>query len=322
MAGDIQHVVVTVCTLKRPKMLEKCLLSISAQKLPPNVKLSIVVVENDSNGPSLDLVQDLRKSVFNKLNISIFFRTEGTRGIPFARNKALDTCRALRPDWIAFIDDDETATPEWIANHIIAQRQYHADVLSGFVHTIFETEPPVWAIPRKQKNRHGKILKRAATGNVFMRYWIIDPDGLNLSFDNRLTHGHEDTEFFGRAHQLGAKIVYNKKAMVTEFVPASRLVFKRHIMRLIQFSSTTTAERILKRGWFYALARELFTFKHVLQIIRSLLELIAVPFVWPFNPIRAQRYFYKAIGRVAKVAGAFYGLTGRQIRFYDTIDGA
>lgn len=316
-----RHVAIAICTLQRPKMLEKCLISLSKQHQPPDTKITIVVIENDIRGPSRALVENLYVSLFKSQNIDVIFCVEPERGIPYARNKALATCRKLKPDWVAFIDDDETAAPDWLKNHLSAQEEFEADVLYGQVHSIYEVEPPAWFEHPKFKKEHGKILKRAATNNVFMDFWVIDPDGLNLNFDTHFSQGHEDTEFFERARAFGAKIVLNQKALVTEFVPASRLTFKRHVTRMFQNSVTDTYEQIYKRGWWYAFFKQIITINHYSRFIRGILALILAAFIIPFSNTKGQRTFFYGVKRLVKVVGSFYGLTNRQVKYWDTIDG-
>lgn len=315
------HIVVAVCTLKRPKMLKKCLISIAKQSLPNDCKLTVIVVENDAAEPSKGAVEVLYKTHFEPKNINLVFANEPKTGIPFARNKTLELAKKLRPDWICLLDDDETAAPDWIKSHIESQESFNADVLQGRVEYEYEITPPIWFKRPRSKKRHGQILKRAATNNVMFSFNLIDPSKHNLSFDTHFTQGHEDTEFFERALKSGATIVFNERAVVTEFVTASRLDYRRHVQRMFQHAVTGTYEQIYKRGWWYAFFRQILTLKHYSRFLRALIALIVVPIIWPFSKTGAQKAAYYSVKRLSKVFGAFYGLTNRQIRYWDTIDG-
>ena len=315
------HVAVLICTAKRPKMLLECLQSVADQSLPENTKLSVIVVENDLKPLCLKSVREFSKLHFQPKDIDFTYVVEPKKGIPFARNKTLEICRTLAPDFVAMIDDDQTAAPDWIGQHIKAQKEFQADIIHGHVEYIYETAPPIWIKPPRNKKRHGQLLNRAATGNVMISYHLIDPRGFNLSFDTHFTQGHEDTDFFERAAKFGAKIVFNKKAVTTEFVVASRLDYGRYMERVLQHEFTNTYEQIYKRGWWYAFFRQMTTLKHYSRLLRATLMLMIVPFVWPFSKTTAQKIYYYATKRFTKVFGAFYGLTNRQLNYRDKIDG-
>lgn len=315
------HVAVLVCTAKRPKMLAKCLVSISEQKIPDHCRLTIIVVENDGKQPTKDIVDSLEVGIFKPKGIDLIYDFEDKRGIPFARNKALEVCRKVAPDFVMMIDDDETAAPDWIVEHLQAQKEFQADIIQGHVTFDYDAELPVWFERPKFKAEHGKPLKRAATNNILMKYEYIDPEKHNLSFDNHFTQGHEDTEFFMRCRARGAKIILNQKAIVTETVPVSRLKLGRVVERMFQHSVTNTNELVYKRGWWFAFLKQITNLKHYSRFLRGLIALLFVPFVFPFSRPRGLKIIYYAVKRLSKVCGAFYGLTGRQVKYWDTVDG-
>lgn len=302
-------------------MLLRCLLSLSAQKITSDIKLSIIVIENDSKAPSKHIVDTFKRVNATKQHIDVYYETEAVRGIPYARNKALEACRGLKPDWVMFLDDDETAATTWITAHLNAAQIFGADVLQGHVNYLYGIEPPHWYEKPRFKKEHGQRLKRAATNNVAFSFHLIDPGGLNLKFDTHFTQGHEDTEFFERAHALGAHIVLNQNAVTYEYVTASRLAFRRHIERLFQLAVTNTYAQIYKHGRLYAVLKQVTNLRHYSRLFRATIALALVPFVVPFSIRKAQKIGYYAVKRFTKVFGAFYGLTGRQVAYWRTIDG-
>ena len=57
-------------------------------------------------------------------------------GIPYARNRALEMAMAA-DDLIAFLDDDEVPSEQWLAELLRVWREYSADVVFGPVQPFF-----------------------------------------------------------------------------------------------------------------------------------------------------------------------------------------
>jgi glycosyltransferase involved in cell wall biosynthesis len=113
-------VTVVVCTHERPERLEACLQSLLAQKYPD---FSVYVVDNSP-------VTNRSKLVVERLASPVItYVLEPRKGLSRARNTALDL---VETDIIAWIDDDETADPHWLAE---LARGFHehpeADAVAG-----------------------------------------------------------------------------------------------------------------------------------------------------------------------------------------------
>lgn len=102
---------VAVCTRARPKMLAACLASLSRLNIPSPLDASAIVIENNDKPDSYPVVEEARKHT----SLKIHYVLEPTLGIACARNRALQQARTLGVDYLAFIDDDETAEPNWLA---------------------------------------------------------------------------------------------------------------------------------------------------------------------------------------------------------------
>lgn len=315
------HIAILVCTAQRPKMLVKCLKSLSKQTIAGQCELTIIVIENDAIQPTKPIVDSLNVGVFEPKNIDLIYDFEAKRGIPFARNKALEVCCKVAPDYVLMIDDDEIAPANWIECHLQFMEEFQADIIRGQVYPVYDVSTPFAVKMAPKMKNHGKLLKTCATGNVFFKFFIIDPKGLNLKFDNRFSQGHEDTEFFERAYKFGMRIINNEKSIVTETVPESRTKYSRFFMRNLQYGAVISYELILKRGWFTAFRKQVFRFSHVRRLIASTVAIFLALILWPFSKKKSHRCMIYALKRYAKVFGSFYGLTGRQIRHWDKIDG-
>ena len=98
---------VLICTFRRP-FLEQTLASVAAQVLPDGASLGVVVADNDTGPTARELVQRIAAG----FPFALTYVHAPERNISLARNACLDTATA---EYVAFLDDDETAPPGWIA---------------------------------------------------------------------------------------------------------------------------------------------------------------------------------------------------------------
>ena len=76
---EIEYIVVACCTCLRPQTLRQSLMTFRNMKKPENIKIDLLVVDNDKNASAYDVA-----SAFN----AIYF-VEEQRGIAKARNRVL-----------------------------------------------------------------------------------------------------------------------------------------------------------------------------------------------------------------------------------------
>ena len=109
------------------------------------------------------IVEDIR----GRSPFPVHYIHEPPRGIAIARNRVLDHAAERCAQWIAFIDDHETAEPDWLAN-LMAPEYRDTPVLTGTVRHQQPDEPPFWYLPRTRKDgpAEGQRLKSALTGNI------------------------------------------------------------------------------------------------------------------------------------------------------------
>ncbi|MBY0559355.1 glycosyltransferase family 2 protein [Hyphomicrobium sp.] len=308
--------VVAVCTAQRPEMLRRCLESLVQLTAPTDARIQIIVVENALTPDSAEIVSSIQQ----KSPIEIHYRLEQRSGIPFARNAALDLATALGADWIALIDDDEYAEPDWLIKLYEGSVTFGADVASGPVDQICVGEPPDWWTPRIRPCRPtGKILRGAATNNILMRAHLVRKDGLALRFDERLLGGSEDVEFFRRATDNGAKIIWVAEARLCEELPASRLSVKKRISRTYMVATSQAQVLRIQRGAVRGFLTLLPKIMRGLIIGSSALLFSAI--VWIVRPIAGKSLFYSGALRIVKAAGQILGGFGFYSAYYRTIDG-
>jgi succinoglycan biosynthesis protein ExoM len=208
---------VGVCTFRRPAVAET-LASLARQALPQGVRLRVIVADNDET-PSAEAA--VRRAAAEH-GLELTYVHAPARNICIARNACLDTASA---DWFAFIDDDETATPGWLAALLAEAERGGWDAVLGPVKAVYGEDAPRWIAAGDFHSTApvevgGRILKGYA-GNVLMRRPTIVARGLR--FDERLgRQGGEDDDFFYRLTDSGGTIGFAAEALAYEPVPPTR----------------------------------------------------------------------------------------------------
>ena len=125
---------VCICTYRRPQVLE-AIQSVAEQALPPHIRVRLAIADNSAEASARDLVADLA----GKLAIGVHYLHAPGANISIARNACLDFAGG---DWIAFLDDDELASPGWLAN--LLAKSANADIVFGPVQAIYADAAPRW----------------------------------------------------------------------------------------------------------------------------------------------------------------------------------
>ena len=222
-AAPLPHkVALCVITFRRPQGLATLLDCYRRLRLPDgDVEIVVVVVDNDETGPAAAVVDEHRGS----LPFPVVFGVESRRGIPYARNRAVQLARAAGADFVAFIDDDELPDPGWLVELLRVQAETGADVVTGPVDPSFEVQPPSWVVKGgffdRPRFRDGEEIEWATTSSVLVSMPVFGGDH---PFDEtRPLEGGSDTRLFWEARQHGFRIFWADHARVVETIPATRL---------------------------------------------------------------------------------------------------
>ncbi|WP_426229141.1 glycosyltransferase [Pararhizobium sp. DWP3-4] len=222
-----------VCTYRRPE-LEQTLASLAKLTVPGNAEIRIIVADNDDAPSAKGRVDASRASVPHEI---VYVHCPSSN-ISIARNACLDKAEG---DFLAFIDDDETASQDWIAKLIETAQATAADAVLGPVKATYGKDAPGWM---RRGDFHstfpvwvgGQIIT-GYTCNVLLRLAAPSLSGrrFNLALGRS---GGEDTEFFTHMHRMGGKIAYAPAAWVEEPVPAKRAAFSWLAKRKFRFGQT------------------------------------------------------------------------------------
>jgi succinoglycan biosynthesis protein ExoM len=107
--------------------------------------VEIVVIDNDSAGSA----KEICASVGSSYRWQVTYLIESRRDISFVRNRAIDVVKEAGAELMAFIDDDEVPTENWLDEFLFIQEMYDADMAFGPVVPYFDEPVPDWFIEGK-----------------------------------------------------------------------------------------------------------------------------------------------------------------------------
>ncbi len=294
-----------ICTFRRPE-LEETLVSLFALSVPPGAAVRLIVADNDAVPSAEALVERLRaRSPF-----PIAYVHCPQSNISIARNACLAECQA---DYLAFIDDDETADAGWLSALLEKARATGADAVLGPVRAVYGAESADWMRDGDFHSTHpvfvGGRIRTGYTCNVLLD--MGSPQVVGRTFALSLGQsGGEDTHFFTQLTQAGGLIEFAPEALILEAVPQKRASFSWLAKR--RFRSGQTHGRILAAktsGVGRVRAAAIAGLKFVYCAFAA--------FVAAFLPVIRTRYLLRA----ALHAGAVMGVLGmREIRQYGVVE--
>ena len=226
-------VAVCVCTYKRPELLKRLLEQLRCQETDERFSYSAVIADNDIARSAEPLVLEFARTS----EFPITYCTESERGISATRNRAVSNASA---DFIAFIDDDEFPSRQWLSNLLKTLEEHRADGVLGPVLEHFDEQPPGWILKghffQRPKYLTGTKLDwpNTRTGNVLLKAELFA--GKKEPFRPKFRSG-EDQDFFRRMMEDGRVFIWCNEAPVYEVVPPSRWKRRYLLRRALLFGS-------------------------------------------------------------------------------------
>lgn len=212
------RIAICIATFHRLELLRELLSGISRLtfRRNPVPEIRIIVVDNDPLGSAAGVCRSA------ELRFPVHYRVEPLRGIAHARNRAIR--EAGDADFLAFIDDDEVPSPEWLDELLWCHSEHRAEIVAGPVRPEFTPGVPRWiregAFFDRPEFPTGTLLEKCATNNVLVSSVVLRSVP---RFDERFQlTGAEDTHFFLCARSAGFRMVWSAEALVSEAVSTDR----------------------------------------------------------------------------------------------------
>lgn len=292
---------VVVPTMRRPESLERALRSVFVQTAP---MASIVVVDNDPAATARETVARLTADS----PCPLIYRHEPRPGVATARNAGLAQTDA---PLIAFLDDDEAASPGWLAALLSALDQTKADVVFGPIAGRVP-ENTGWARPyleaffgRAGPSTTQRIDAPWGCGNSLMvrATALPGPAPFDASADQS---GGEDDALFAALKARGGTFGWAADAWVEEFAPPHRATMRYALSRAFAYGQGPSQTAAKARDW-PAVAR----WMAVGAVQTGVWGLCALAATLIAHPSRA-----RLMDRTARGLGKIFWMKGFEPHFY------
>src|SRR5260370_8073748 len=223
-------ITVVLCTYNRSKDLATALNSAAALVLPESIEWEILVVDNNSNDSTREVVADFCGRFPSRFR----YLFDPQQGNSNALNAGI---REARGRVLAFMDDDVRVDPAWLQNLTAPLRDGEWAGAGGRVVPEWSRPAPRWISPQAWYatgplvqfdlgNRAGDLSEPPFGTNMAFRKSVFEKHG-----DFRVELGprpgseirNEDTEFGARLLSAGERLIYEPSAIVYHPVQENRL---------------------------------------------------------------------------------------------------
>jgi len=304
-------------------MLLACLRSLANNAAPSKTAVEIGVCDNEVRPNNQNSVADFSRDC----PFIVHYIHEPRPGIPQARNAIVSKALELDADWIAFIDDDEMAQAEWIANLYLAANTHGADTVAGPVIRRYPEKMPFWGVKRTPPPHttfsEGEVVNMLPTYNVLasMRLFRPPPHGMGLRFDEAFaTSGGEDTQLGMQAVARGARMIWTTEAIVYETVCPSRLTFA-HNLRLAYHYGVQQFILLQMVPGRHRKKTSTVVRRAFLGIVNATIWLPVLPILAVLSSTTFKRKALSGGWSFAYAVGTIAGLAGVKSEYYKNIDG-
>lgn len=248
---------ICIATYRRPHLLQKLIISLANQELPPGVKMEVILVDNDSHRSAAPIFQEFKH--FPQMDL--YYLNQPKKNISLSRNMGV---KKASGEYILFIDDDETASPQWVFNLLKSMKEFKVDGAFGPVMPEFNKQTPKWMRHRDlfygPLQSTGETPKHKWSGNCMIRASLLKT--MEEPFDPVYGNtGGEDTHLFERLERQGALFVYCREAQVSEYLPPDRTRTSYLLRRSLKGGDAHTRRAIEFTDQFNSLFRLLIVGK-------------------------------------------------------------
>ena len=302
----MKKLVIGIPTYKRRAMLEKLILSIYDSQINQDLikSIEIVVVDNDEERTAESVITNLKNKCIPPFNLHYFNFPK--KGLTHVRNEILKQSLNFGPDYIAFVDDDEYVTENWLNELMKTMIHMNADIVLGPNLPVFEKEVPDYIgrwfhVQNFESNTRMQLVE---SNNLLIKSkFLVDH---NLRFDSRFDQtGGEDTFFGVQAIQRGARIFWSHDAIVYETIPEKRATLKWVIRRIYRAASTFTYILKLKKSYLMLVRKFLIS---IIYLGFGICSLVFLPF--------SNKNKYLGLIKISQALGGFAGMLNIRYKEY------
>jgi succinoglycan biosynthesis protein ExoM len=289
-SSTLPHVCICICTYRRPEYLKRLLAALRDLSTGGLFTYSVVVADNDQARSAEPVVAEFSA----ESDLHVQYCVEPRQNIALARNKAIAHASG---DFVAFLDDDECPTGDWLRHLFETCVRYRADGALGPVRPRFEEQPPQWIIDggfyARPTYPTGYVIdwRKGRTGNLLIKRGVVAADA--VPFRPEFLTG-EDQDFFRRAIEKGHVFVWCDEAVAYEVVPP------------VRWSRTFMLKRALLRGRI----SRLHPSSGWLATLRSMIAVPAYAAALPFALAAGQSRFMVYLVKLFDHAGRLLALAG------------
>ena len=299
------RIAICIATFRRLELLRNLLVGVSQLifRRTSAPEIEIIIVDNDPLGSA----QDTCRSA--DLRFPLRYVIEPRRGIAHARNRAVHEAGLV--DFLAFIDDDEVPTAQWLDELLWCHSEYKAEIVAGPVEPAFSAGVPQWIkngyFFDRPKFQTGTLLEQCRTGNALIsREVFASVSGFDERF--QLTGG-EDTHFFLRARRAGFRIVWSQDALVCETISPDRANLRWILQRGFQSGNSWVLCEVCLDG------RPQVRFA---RFVKACVHLLTGAATAPVNLFLGRAPLANSFRKACLGAGMLAGLFGHKYMAYET----
>lgn len=220
---------VALCTHNHADRLRRTLADLASLR-PPEAPWEFLVIDNGCRDETPQLLGRHTWPAGWRARVV----REDKLGLSNARNRAIAEAQG---DYVIFMDDDETADPDWLCAYERLIRAHDPDAFGGRIEVLFEDMRPAWLKDELlgflgELNRSDQITALTDPyasfygGNFGIRKTVCERVGL---FDDMLGRkgadntGGEEVDFYRRLLDAGFKVWWTPEAIIYHRIQAAKL---------------------------------------------------------------------------------------------------
>ena len=301
------QIAICIPTFRRPLLLKKLVQSISKCNIDATLikDFTIIIVDNDDCKTAISVVDELKKELHSFTN-KITYVNYPVKGLSNVRNELIRNALSLKPNYIAFVDDDEYVSPEWLNELVKTITVNKADLVLGPVISLVNHNASRFVASWLQRQNYPNNTK---LGFLASNNLIIDTKSFlekDIWFDPRFNAtGAEDVFFGSQMLKKGAKIYWAANAIVYEPIPENRTKLKWLLKRKYNGAANFTVILKLEKNYFGLLRKVLVS---VAYFISGSVALLIILF--PFK----RKYW--GVVKISESIGGIAGLLNLQLHEY------